>query len=151
MENKSFEENLNRLKEVVRLIQSGELSLDQSIEVFKEGIELSKFHNLIKILQIKKDNVSIKFSIKNGIVCLPFDGEFVVRYSSFLTIEKLEDEIDLAEIGMNSDILLYGLSAFYCLAVGLFDEFNVYNAIYNEKGEAGKKLKISEMPFRSWN
>jgi len=43
MENKSFEENLNRLKEVVRLIQSGELSLDQSIEVFKEGIELSKY------------------------------------------------------------------------------------------------------------
>ena len=43
MENKSFEENLNRLKEVVRLIQCGELSLDQSIEVFKEGIELSKY------------------------------------------------------------------------------------------------------------
>lgn len=43
MENKSFEENLNRLKEVVRLIQSGELRLDQSIEVFKEGIELSKY------------------------------------------------------------------------------------------------------------
>ena len=43
MENKSFEENLNRLKEIVRLIQSGELSLDESIEVFKEGIELSKY------------------------------------------------------------------------------------------------------------
>ena len=43
MENKSFEENLNRLKEIVRLIQSGELTLDESIEVFKEGIELSKY------------------------------------------------------------------------------------------------------------
>ena len=43
MENKSFEENLNRLKEIVRLIQSGELSLDASIEIFKEGIELSKY------------------------------------------------------------------------------------------------------------
>ena len=43
MENKSFEENLNRLKEIVRLIQSGELRLDDSIEVFKEGIELSKY------------------------------------------------------------------------------------------------------------
>ena len=43
MENKSFEENLARLKEVVRLIQSGELNLDESIEVFKEGIELSKY------------------------------------------------------------------------------------------------------------
>ena len=43
MENKSFEENLNRLKEIVKLIQSGELGLDESIEVFKEGIELSKY------------------------------------------------------------------------------------------------------------
>ena len=43
MENKSFEENLNRLKEIVRIIQSGELSLDESIEIFKEGIELSKY------------------------------------------------------------------------------------------------------------
>ena len=43
MENKSFEENLNRLKEIVKLIQSGELNLDDSIEIFKEGIELSKY------------------------------------------------------------------------------------------------------------
>ena len=43
MENKTFEENLARLKEVERLIQSGELNLDESIEVFKEGIELSKY------------------------------------------------------------------------------------------------------------
>ena len=43
MNNKSFEENLNRLKEIVKLIQGGELSLDESIEVFKEGIELSKY------------------------------------------------------------------------------------------------------------
>jgi exodeoxyribonuclease VII small subunit len=43
MENKSFEENLARLKEIVKLIQSGELNLDQSIDVFKEGIELSKY------------------------------------------------------------------------------------------------------------
>ena len=43
MENKSFEENLARLKEIVKLIQSGELNLDQSIYVFKDGIELSKY------------------------------------------------------------------------------------------------------------
>ena len=43
MENKTFEENLSRLKEVIRLIQSGELSMDDSIEVFKEGIDLCKY------------------------------------------------------------------------------------------------------------
>ena len=58
MENKSFEENLNRLKEIVRLIQSGELSLDDSIEVFKEGIELSK-HLEDKLSSIEKKAVKI--------------------------------------------------------------------------------------------
>jgi len=43
MENKSFEENFARLKEIIKLIQSGELSMDDSIEVFKEGIELCKY------------------------------------------------------------------------------------------------------------
>jgi len=42
MEEKSFEENLERLKELVRQLQSGELTLDDSLKVFEEGIKLSK-------------------------------------------------------------------------------------------------------------
>ena len=42
MENKSFEENLNHLKELVRSLQSGELTLDESLKAFEEGIRLSK-------------------------------------------------------------------------------------------------------------
>ena len=42
MEEKSFEENLERLKELVKQLQSGELTLDESLKVFEEGINLSK-------------------------------------------------------------------------------------------------------------
>lgn len=42
MEEKSFEENLERLKELVRNLQSGELTLDESLKAFEEGIRLSK-------------------------------------------------------------------------------------------------------------
>lgn len=42
MEEKSFEENLERLKELVRSLQSGELTLDESLKAFEEGIKLSK-------------------------------------------------------------------------------------------------------------
>lgn len=42
MEGKSFEENLERLKELVRKLQSGELTLDESLKVFEEGIKISK-------------------------------------------------------------------------------------------------------------
>lgn len=42
MEERSFEENLERLKDLVRQLQSGELTLDDSLKVFEEGIKLSK-------------------------------------------------------------------------------------------------------------
>lgn len=42
MTEKSFEENLERLKELVRSLQSGELTLDESLEAFEEGVKLSK-------------------------------------------------------------------------------------------------------------
>ena len=40
--NIKFEEALEALEEQVRMLESGELSLEQSLEVFKQGSELSK-------------------------------------------------------------------------------------------------------------
>ncbi len=37
-----FEEALNKLGEIVRILESGEAPLDESIKLFEEGIELSK-------------------------------------------------------------------------------------------------------------
>ena len=37
-----FEEALAELEEQVRLLESGELSLEESLEVYKYGVELSK-------------------------------------------------------------------------------------------------------------
>ena len=40
--NIKFEEALAKLEEQVRLLESGELSLEESLEVYKYGVELSK-------------------------------------------------------------------------------------------------------------
>ena len=40
--NIKFEEALAELEEQVRLLESGELSLEESLEVYKYGVELSK-------------------------------------------------------------------------------------------------------------
>lgn len=37
-----FEEALNKLGEIVRILEGGEAPLDESIKLFEEGIELSK-------------------------------------------------------------------------------------------------------------
>lgn len=54
MEERSFEENLERLKELVRMLQSGELALDDSLKVFEEGIKLSK------VLEDKLKNIEVQ-------------------------------------------------------------------------------------------
>ena len=38
-----FESALKRLEEIVKKLESGELSLDSALELFEEGIKLSRF------------------------------------------------------------------------------------------------------------
>jgi exodeoxyribonuclease VII small subunit len=43
MSKKSFEDSMQRLEEIVDQLDSGKLTLDESLKIFEEGIELSKF------------------------------------------------------------------------------------------------------------
>ena len=40
---KTFEEALSRLEEIVTLMEKGELSLDDTVKLYKEGDELASF------------------------------------------------------------------------------------------------------------
>ena len=40
--NKNFEQTLARLEDIVKKMESGNISLDESIEIYQEGIILSK-------------------------------------------------------------------------------------------------------------
>ena len=46
-ENKTFEEAIKELEDVVNLLEKGELSLDDSVKTFEKGMELSKYCNKI--------------------------------------------------------------------------------------------------------
>ena len=39
----NFEDALKRLEEIVRELENGEIGLDRALELFEEGIRLSKF------------------------------------------------------------------------------------------------------------
>lgn len=43
MESLSFEEALKRLEELVSKLEDGELALDESLQVFEEGVRLSLY------------------------------------------------------------------------------------------------------------
>ncbi|GMU94763.1 exodeoxyribonuclease VII small subunit [Ignavibacterium sp.] len=59
--NKSFEEKLKRLEEISELLESGNVQLEESIQLFEEGIKLSKeclsiLENAeLKITKLKKE------------------------------------------------------------------------------------------------
>jgi exodeoxyribonuclease VII small subunit len=42
----NFETALKRLEEIVKKLESGELSLDTALELFEEGVRLSRFCNV---------------------------------------------------------------------------------------------------------
>ena len=42
MEELKFEDKMNRLNEIVDLLEKGEVSLDESIKLYEEGLKLSK-------------------------------------------------------------------------------------------------------------
>jgi len=42
---KTYEEAMKRLEEIVEKLDSGEFTLDESMDLFKEGVELTKFCN----------------------------------------------------------------------------------------------------------
>jgi len=43
MAEKSFEEAMQRLEEITQGLEGGDLSLEDSIEIFEEGMKLAKF------------------------------------------------------------------------------------------------------------
>jgi len=57
---KSFEDTMKELEEIVKLLESGELSLDKSVENYTKGLELSKHaYELLK-------NAEAKLTIKEN-------------------------------------------------------------------------------------
>lgn len=57
MKNKSFEESMARLEQIVRAMERGEVALEESLKLFQEGTELVRScHKLLDEaqLQVKK-------------------------------------------------------------------------------------------------
>lgn len=63
-EKKNFEKSLNELEEIVEKLERGEMSLDESIEIFQKGVTLSK--DLSKMLDEIEKKITILVENENG-------------------------------------------------------------------------------------
>ena len=76
MEYKDFEKALARLQEIVGLLEKGELSLEEALKLFEEGVQISRFCSSRLVEAERK--VEILLSDERGELReQPFEGEDV--------------------------------------------------------------------------
>ena len=63
-ENKTFEQNLRRLEEIVRAMERGDVSLEESLRLFQEGTELVR--SCGKLLDDAEQQVKLVLSGPDG-------------------------------------------------------------------------------------
>lgn len=114
-------------------------------------IELKDIPNFLKIVEVKNQFGTIKYEIINKALNFEKDDLYTIIYQAIPETKYLSQEIDLSSGVVCEDIFVNGLNSYYCLAMGMFAEYNVYNAQYNERLSKIKNLKLFSMPCRSWN
>ncbi|MEZ4286771.1 MAG: exodeoxyribonuclease VII small subunit [Polyangiales bacterium] len=72
-EDATFEQVVERLQVVVEQLEGGELSLEESLEKFEEGVRLSRLGQ--RRLDDAERRVEILLSKNSGIETEPFEGE----------------------------------------------------------------------------
>lgn len=73
MAEKKFEKALERLEEIVRKMEAGDMTLDESLKAFEEGVELSRF--CMKKLDEAERKVEVLLREGEGIATAPFTAE----------------------------------------------------------------------------
>lgn len=66
-----FDQILVRLRDVVTRLESGELSLEQSLQVYEEGVQLARRGQALLVSAEKR--VEILVSAAGGVEVVPFD------------------------------------------------------------------------------
>ena len=73
MAKEKFEEALQRLENIVRRMEGGDLSLEESLKAFEEGIRLARF--CAKKLDEAERHVDILLKQDEEVVIKPFQDE----------------------------------------------------------------------------
>ena len=112
-------------------------------------IPLSVLDRLSKIISIKNEFGYVKYKLIDDNIVVDENGVYTITFNQYPQANSLLNEIELnSEIG--EDVLVYGLNSYYCLATGLLNEYNVYNAHYIDRLSKINNLKLFSMPCRSW-
>lgn len=152
--NNNFE--LKRLFEFAKLVLSEVSSIKPRIDKTNlttkdKRIFLHQLAGIGKLLAVKNQYGYVKYEITSGYIMFDEDGTYTFIYQQIPSTATLEDTIECATLGVGEDVLVCGLNAYYCLAKGMFAEYNVYKAQYDDGRARVKDMKVFAMPCRRWH
>lgn len=70
-ESMGFDQLITRLREVVQRLESGELTLEQSLQIYEEGVQLARKGQ--QLLASAEKRVEVLVSASGGVETAPFD------------------------------------------------------------------------------
>ncbi len=74
MKEKKFEDAMARLEEIVTQLESGDLSLEESLNIFEEGMKLAKFCSA-KLEEAEKKVTMLVKQGEDSYTQVPFEAE----------------------------------------------------------------------------
>lgn len=104
-----------------------------------------------KLIAVKNQYGYVKYEIMAGAIIFDEDGTYTLIFEERPSTSTLDATIDCITLGVTEDVLVCGLNAYYCLAKGLFAEYNVYKAQYDDGCNRVKNMKVFAMPCRRWH
>ena len=125
------------------------LSTKRKVNIVGGKYSVAMLNNFIRVENVYKNETPVKYKVINRSIVLETDGEYEISYLTYPEIYSMFDELDFAE-NLNSDVIVFGLCAYYCLSHGLFTDFEQFHERYIDKANSIKTLKIFEIPFRRW-
>ena len=150
-ENPNIASLFNLLKFSVRELCTNyvPLSTRRKVKIENRKFPVALLNNFIRVENVYQNDVPVKYKVVNRSIILERDGEYEISYLTYPEFNSMFDELDFAE-NLNSDVIVFGLCAYYCLSHGLFTDFEQYHERYIQKANSIKTLKIFEIPFRRW-
>lgn len=148
-------------KEVQELINFADMSVkeicanyapyevESQITTTDKKYPLNSLQNLLHVVDVKKGSNYVDFKIISRNLVFDEDGEYTVIYNSYPTITSLSDDLSFLQ-RLGTDVVVYAVCAYYCLAKGMFEEFDSFYEQYNERAAAIKDVKTFIMPQRRW-
>ena len=144
---------LTRMFELAKLVINETASYSPLVDEIEcvatnKRISIYGISGLDKVVAVKNELGYVRFDIVNGFINLEKDGDYTVVYHRHPVVNSLSDFVDSFG-GISEDLLIAGLNSYYCLASGLYAEYNVYNAQYVDRLSRVKNLKV-EVLRKGW-